>query len=79
MGQKRPDWQALGALFDQPPFATPQERPRRRENGQATYCGEPLPRWLIRDLMQERAAIREFDGVMPRAEAERLTREDLEE
>lgn len=34
------------------------------------YNGEKMPRWLARDLMQERAAIMEYCGGLTRAEAQ---------
>jgi len=57
------DWDALRRVF--------QPRAQREpEPDTVVYNGEQIPRWLARDLMQERAAIREYDAGMGRAEAE---------
>ncbi|WP_354545496.1 hypothetical protein [Roseovarius sp. MBR-78] len=37
-----------------------------------------MPKWLVRDLMQERAAIREYCGGLTREEAEALTLQGLQ-
>ncbi|MDV7270832.1 hypothetical protein RYZ20_07945 [Thioclava sp. A2] len=75
---RKPDWQALGALFDQTPPAPATAPPSTNEDGTAVYNGERLPKWLVRDLMQERAAIREYGGGMTREEAEALTLRGLQ-
>lgn len=74
---QKPDWQALGALFDQP-LPTPATAPPSAPEGDtAIYNGERLPKWLIRDLIQERAAICEYCGGMTREEAKRLSLQGL--
>jgi len=57
---KAVDWDALQGLFKphQGTAATPDWPPVRTADT-VIYNGEQLPRWLARDLMQERAAIRE--------------------
>lgn len=74
---RKPDWAALGALFDQAPPAPATAPPSAHEDGTSVYNGERLPKWLVRDLMQERAAIREYCGGMTREEAEALTLQGL--
>lgn len=74
---RKPDWAALGALFDQAPPAPATAPPSAHEDGTAIYNVERLPKWLVRDLMQERAAIREYCGGMTREEAEALTLQGL--
>jgi hypothetical protein len=37
------------------------------------YLGNWIPKWLVRDLMQERAAIYEYEAGTTRAEAEAET------
>lgn len=51
--------------------------PSASENGSTVYMGEVLPKWLARDLMQERAAIREYEAGEPRHVAEAETRKGL--
>lgn len=75
---KKPDWQALSALFDQAPPAPATAPPSAPEDGTAVYNGERLPKWLASDLMQERAAILEFDAGMSREEAQALTLQGLQ-
>ena len=75
---RKPDWQALGALFDQAPPAPATVPPSAAEDGRAVYNGERLPKWLVRDLMQERAAIREYCGGMTREKSEALTLQGLQ-
>lgn len=75
---RKPDWQALGALFDQAPLAPTTEPPSAHDDGTAVYNGERWPKWLVSDLMQERAAIMEFDGGLTREEAEALTLQGLQ-
>lgn len=53
-------------------FAAP-AKPRASDDDRVYFNGEAMPRWLARDLMQERAAIREYGGGMTLADAERLT------
>lgn len=53
-------------------FTTP-AKPSASDGDRVYYNSEAMPRWLARDLMQERAAIIEYCGGMTRAEAERLT------
>ncbi len=75
---RKPDWQALGALFDHSTLVPATAPPSAPEGGTAVYYnGERLPKWLVRDLMQERAAIREYCGGMTREDAEALTRQGL--
>lgn len=75
---RKPDWQALDALFDQAPPA-PASTPHSADgDGTAVYNGDRLPKWLVRDLMQERAAIREYCGGVTREEAEALTLQGLQ-
>lgn len=74
---KKLDWAALGALFDQAPPAPATAPPSTPEDGTAVYNGERLPKWLVRDLMQERAAILEFDAGMTREEAQARTLQGL--
>lgn len=75
---RKPDWQTLGALFGQAPPAPAKAPPSAPEDGTAVYNGERLPKWLVRDLMQERAAIREYCGGVTREEAEALTLQGLQ-
>ncbi len=75
---RKPDWAALGALFDQTPSAPATAPPSAAKDGTAVYNGERLPKWLVSDLMQERAAILEFDAGMTREEAEALTLQGLQ-
>ena len=42
------------------------------------YRGDWIPKWLARDLMQERAAIFEYEAGMTREEAEAEARKGLE-
>ncbi|MFA8386646.1 MAG: hypothetical protein ACEPO2_13565 [Pelagibaca sp.] len=71
----KPDWGALGALFQPPPTAdVPAPGP---DSDLVMYRGEAVPRWLARDLVQERAAIFEYDVGMSRADAEALARRGL--
>lgn len=73
----KPDWQALGALF-QPQHPPSADGPTPGlDSDLVMYRGEAVPRWLARDLAQERAAICEFDGGMSRADAEALARRVL--
>lgn len=75
---RKPDWQALGAFFDQAPPAPGTAPPSAHEDDTAVYNGERLPKWLASDLMQERAAIMEFDGGLTKQEAEAATRLNLQ-
>lgn len=70
---RKPDWGALGKLF------APEHRsaPSASESAMVTYLGEPMAKWLARDLIQERAAIYEFEAGMTREEAEAEARKDL--
>ena len=79
MTLKANDWAALRQVFTKPTPtpATSEPTPSAPENGAVVYLGEPLPKWLARDLMQERAAIREYDGGEPREVAEAETRKGL--
>ncbi len=61
------DFGALRRVFTAP------AKPSASDADRVHYNGEAMPRWLARDLMQERAAIMEYCGGMARAEAERLT------
>ncbi|SMO34741.1 hypothetical protein SAMN06265173_101191 [Thalassovita litoralis] len=79
------DWDALGALFAQPnPFAPPAPpdaptAPPSASGGECvTYLGKPVPKWLARDLIQERAAIQEYDGGLSRADAQREAAKGLD-
>ena len=74
---RKPDWQALDALFSQPAPSPVSEPPSAAKNDMAVYNGERLPKWLVRDLMRERVAIREYDGGMTREEVQALTRQGL--
>ncbi|MGV6840443.1 MAG: hypothetical protein ACWA40_09650 [Planktomarina sp.] len=76
---KKPNWDALGRLFDKPAPKPPKTKPppSAAKNGCVMYLGEVMPKWQARDLMQERAAIREFDGGEPRHVAEAETRKGL--
>lgn len=70
---KAVDWDALAAVFAQPLPSTKEENALPVHSSDAVnYNGEQMPRWLARDLMQERAAIREYDGGMRRSEAEAI-------
>ena len=69
---RKPDWEALGALFAQPSCAASPEPDIASDGGSGSYMGEIMPEWLACDLMQERVAICEYDGGMTRAEAEAL-------
>lgn len=72
-----PDWKALDALFA-PPAAAPHVEPNSAQHEEIVcYLGQMIPKWLARDLMQERAAIYEFSAGMTRAEAEDLARRGL--
>ena len=65
------DWDALRRVF--------QPRAQRvPEPDTVVYNRERMPRWLARDLMQERAAIREYDAGMGRDEAEASTLKALD-
>lgn len=72
---RKPDWNALDALF-QPPSRSVERAPSA-ERTCVTYRGEAVPRWLARELVQERAAICEYDGGMSRADAEAMARQGL--
>ena len=61
------DWDALRQVFEP-------ETPSQADTDMEVYNGKKMPRWLARDLMQERAAVMEFDGGLKRHEAQRLTR-----
>ena len=67
---REPDWDALDALFASSSRTSPSGPGAER----VIYLGEAMPKWLARDLMQERAAIREFCAGMTRAEAEALAK-----
>ena len=73
---RKPDWKALSKLFAQPASNTPPEASCASGSDRVTYLGESIPKWLARDLTQERAAIREFEGGETRevAEVETLKR-----
>lgn len=60
----------IGRRSPPAPAAAPPSAP---EDGTAVYNGERLPKWLVRDLMQERAAIREYCGGMTRETAHAIT------
>lgn len=71
MMPKAVDWDALAAVFAPPqPDTKEEDAVARHSSDTVTYNGEQMPRWLARDLMQERSAIREYDAGMSRAEAE---------
>ena len=90
----KPDWDALGALFSKPApegTAAPPSasegtvckaaRPAHAEalhSELVCYLGDWIPKWLARDLMQERAAIYEYEAGMTREEAEAEARKGLE-
>ena len=90
---KKPDWAALGEMFNckPPPCGAKSPSDHRRFKTEAPlssgvdtqgmcyvcYLGELLPKWMARDLIQERAAILEFEGGLPRLEAEALARKGL--
>lgn len=68
---KAVDWEALAAVFAPPQLDTKEEDAvPLHSSDTVSYNGEQVPRWLARDLIQERAAIREYDAGMSRAEAE---------
>lgn len=89
----KPDWDALDALFSKPALegttAPPSAsegtvckaaRPAHaeaRHSELVCYRGDWIPKWLARDLMQERAAIYEFEAGMTREEAETKARHSL--
>lgn len=60
------DWDSLRRVFATPALSA-------ADNGAVVYLGERMTCELARDLIQERAAIREYDGDMARAKAQRLT------
>ena len=89
----KPDWDALGALFNKPApegatappsaskgtghsAACPTHAEARRFD-LVCYLGDWIPKWLARDLIQERAAIYEYEAGMTRAEAEAEARKGL--
>lgn len=74
---RKPDWGALGALFQPPPPPCAVGPAPGTEGACVTYRGEAVPRWLARDLALERAAICEYDAGMNRPEAERFVRSAL--
>lgn len=90
----KPDWDALGALFSNPAAKGAKAPPRAhkgsgrgagcpasvraRNSDLVCYLGEWIPKWLARDLMQERAAIYEYEAGMTREEAEALVRSGLQ-
>ena len=65
-----PDWDALETLFAQPRVRIDGETSSAEVDVFVSYLGETMPKWLARDLMTERAAIREYDGCMTREESE---------
>lgn len=90
----KPDWDALGALFSKPaPEGTTAPPSASKRTGQniaspahaearhsdmVCYLGDWMPKWLAGDLMQERAAIYEYEAGMTRAEAEAEARTGIE-
>lgn len=90
----KPDWDALGALFSKPAPEGPTAPPsaskgtvqkatlpahaEARHSDMVCYLGEWIPKWLARDLMQERAAIYEYEAGMTREKAEIEARKGLE-
>ena len=74
---RRPDWKALIRLFDQSGRSGQLPAPSAFEDEFVTYQGKSVPKWLARDLAQERTAIMEFDGGLTREEAEAEVRKSL--
>jgi hypothetical protein len=75
---KAVDWSALAAVFAPPqPDTKEEDAAPLHSSDTVTYNGEQMPRWLARDLMQERAAIREYEAELNRAAAEELTRHGI--
>ncbi len=70
---RKPDWDALGKLF----APSNEAAPSALDADTVTYLGETMPKWLARDLMQERAAIYEFEAGMTREAAETKARHSL--
>lgn len=68
---KAVDWDALAAVFAPPqPDTKEEDAVVRHSSDTMTYNGEQMPRWLARDLMQERAAIQEFEAeITPKDQA----------
>lgn len=67
------DFGALRRVFTAP------TKPDADTDDCVVYKGEAMPRWLARDLMQERAAIMEYCGGMARAEAQRVVCSNVRE
>lgn len=70
---RKPNWDALGKLF----APTKDASASASDADTVFYLGEPMQKWLARDLFQERAAIYEFCDGMPRPKAEALARSEL--
>lgn len=70
---RKPDWDVLGKLF----APSPETSPSAPEADTVIYLVEPMPKWLARDLIQERAAIREYEAGMTREKAEAEARKIL--
>ncbi len=84
MSNAKTDWEALGRVFTglarQPRaehgrecHAAPVEGPSKADD-LVCYNGEEIPKWLAADLIQERAAILEFEAGYSRLEAEVIAR-----
>jgi len=58
------DFAALRRVFTAP------AKPSANTQDFVIYNGDKMPRWLARDLMQERSAIMEYCGGLTRAEAQ---------
>jgi hypothetical protein len=87
MSNAKTDWEALGRVFTglaRQPIAeqgrecraAPVEGPSEADD-LVCYDGEKIPKWLAADLIQERAAILEFEAGYSRPEAEAIARRGL--
>lgn len=81
------DWEAIGRAVTRPaPMGNlhpapapilPSQARGASQVGYVTYQGAIMEKWQARDLIQERAAIMEYEAHMPRAEAELMARQGL--
>lgn len=71
---RRPDWEALGRLFDQSGRSGQPPAPSALEDDHVVYLGESMPKWLAKDLIQERIAILECDAHFSYSEALKFVR-----
>ncbi|MBL4750523.1 MAG: hypothetical protein JKX71_08100 [Amylibacter sp.] len=66
------DWESFLSVFENNTAGLAPDKPSANETDIVKYNGEKMPRRLARDLMQERAAIMEYDAGLTRVEAEAI-------